>query len=131
MIRALFLGIVFFTACSSRNRPDNPEGSVHLFISAARAGDRAGVYQRLGPETRKRIASLLASSPHQGGRLISKPEDYLSVGWAPPSWEPAGVRTVVRSGDRAEVEVYSAAGDRHSLVLVREEKEWKIELPGS
>jgi len=29
------------------------------------------------------------------------------------------------------VEVYSAAGDRHSLTLIREGKEWKIELPGS
>jgi hypothetical protein len=37
---------------------------------------------------------------------------------------------VHREHDRAEVEVFSAAGDRHSLTLVREGKEWKIELPG-
>jgi hypothetical protein len=53
------------------------------------------------------------------------------VGWAPPAWEPAGIRTVQRDRERAEVEVYSAAGDRHTLSLVREGKEWKIELPGS
>jgi hypothetical protein len=131
MARALLLGFFLLLGCSSRDRPDNPEGAVHMFISAARAGDRAGVYQRLGPKTRARISALLASSPHQGGRLISKPEDYLSVGWAPPSWEPAGVRTVRKSADRAEVEVYSAAGDRHPLFLVHENQEWKIELPGS
>jgi hypothetical protein len=117
-------------ACSSRVRADNPEGAVHLFIAAARSGDRASVYQRLGPETRARIEALLSSSRHQGGRLIAKPEDFFSVGWAPPAWEPAGTRTVHRDREHAEVEVYSAAGDRHSLSLVREGKEWKIELPG-
>ena len=117
--------------CSSHERADNPEGAVHLFIAAARSGDRATVYQRLGPETRSRIEAMLLSSRHQGGRLIARPEDFFSVGWAPPAWEPAGIRTVHRDRERAEVEVYSAAGDRDSLTLVREGKEWKIELPGS
>jgi hypothetical protein len=123
--------LVLAAACSSRVRADNPEGAVHLFITAARSGDRAAVYQRLGPETRGRIEALLSSSRHQGGRLIVRPEDFFSVGWAPPAWEPAGTRTVHRDRDRAEVEVFSAAGDRHSLSLVREGKEWKIELPGN
>jgi hypothetical protein len=131
-MRRLALSLLFLlAACSSRVRADNPEGAVHLFIAAARSGDRASVYQRLGPETRARIEALLSSSRHQGGRLIAKPEDFFSVGWAPPAWEPAGTRTVHRKRDRAEVEVFSAAGDRHSLTLVREGKEWKIELPGS
>ena len=130
-MRPLVLSLLLLlAACSSRVRADNPEGAVHLFIAAARGGDRASVYQRLGPETRARIETLLSSSRHQGGRLIARPEDFFSVGWAPPAWEPAGVRTVHRERDRAEVEVYSAAGDRHSLTLVREGKEWKIELPG-
>ena len=114
-----------------QERASNPEGAVHLFIAAARSGDRASVYQRLGPETRARIEAMLSSSRHQGGRLIARPEDFFSVGWAPPAWEPAGIRTVQREPERAEVEVFSAAGDRHALSLVREGKEWKIELPGS
>jgi hypothetical protein len=108
-----------------------PRGRGPLCSSAARSGDRASVYQRLGPETRARIEAMLSSSRHQGGRLIARPEDFFSVGWAPPAWEPAGMRTVQRDRERAEVEIYSAAGDRHSLTLVREGKEWKIELPGS
>jgi hypothetical protein len=129
-MRRALLALLLLAACSSRVRADNPEGAVHLFITAARGGDRVSVYQRLGPETRARIEALLSSSRHQGGRLIARPEDFFSVGWAPPAWEPAGTRTVHRDRDRAEVEVYSAAGDRHSLSLVREGKEWKIELPG-
>jgi hypothetical protein len=129
-MRHVLLVVAFLLAgCSSRDRPDNPEGAVHLFIAAARSGDRAAVYQRLGPETRERIEQLLRSSQYQGGRSIARPEDFFSVGWAPPAWEPAGTRTVRRDRNRAEVEVYSAAGDRHSLTLVREGKEWKIELP--
>jgi hypothetical protein len=124
----LIVGILL-AGCSSRDRADNPEGAVHLFIAAARSGDRAAVYQRLGPATRSRIDSLLSSSQYQGGRSIARPEDFFSVGWAPPAWEPAGTRTVHRDPERAEVEVYSAAGDRHSLTLIREGKEWKIELP--
>ena len=123
--------LAFLAACSSQERASNPEGAVHLFIAAARSGDRASVYQRLGPETRARIEAMLSSSRHQGGRLIVRPEDFFSVGWAPPAWEPAGIRTVQREPERAEVEVFSAAGDRHALSLVREGKEWKIELPGS
>ena len=129
MRRFVLVVALLFAGCSSRERADNPEGAVHLFIAAARSSDRAGVYQRLGPATRERIESLLNSSQYQGGRSIARPEDFFSVGWAPPAWEPAGTRIVHRDLDHAEVEVYSAAGDRHSLTLVREGKEWKIELP--
>ena len=129
-MRRFVLVVGFLLAgCSSRDRADNPEGAVHLFIAAARSGDRAAVYQRLGPTTRSRIDTLLSSSQYHGGRTIARPEDFFSVGWAPPAWEPAGVRTVHRDAERAEVEVYSAAGDRHSLTLVKEGRDWKIELP--
>ena len=131
MRRILWMAVLALAACSGRERADNPEGAVQLFIAAARSGDRAAVYQRLGTETRARIEALLSSSRHQGGRLIARPEDFFSVGWSPPAWEPAGTRTVRRDREHAEVEVFSAAGDRHSLTLVREGKEWKIELPGS
>ena len=48
----------------------------------------------------------------------------------PPAWEIAGIRTLRRDDSSAEVEVYSATGDRHTLSLVREGPEWKVELPG-
>jgi hypothetical protein len=131
MRRWIAILALLVAACSSQERAYNPEGAVHLFIAAARSGDRVSVYQCLGPDTRARIEALVSSSRHQGGRLTARPEDFFSVGWAPPAWEPAGMRTVQRDHERAEVEVYSAAGDRHSLSLVREGKEWKIELPGS
>jgi hypothetical protein len=109
----------------------SPEDAVQTLITAARSGDRYGVYARLGPKTRARIHGLQASTRRTSGRVVLRAEDFLSVGWAPPAWEPAGVRVLRREGDVAEVEVYSAAGDRHGLALVREGQEWRVELPGS
>jgi hypothetical protein len=129
MRRLLLVAAFLLLGCSSQGRADNPEGAVQMFIAAARSGDRIAVYQRLGPATRARIEGILSSSQYQGSRNVVRPEDFFSVGWAPPAWEPAGVRTVHRDGERAEIEVYSAGGDRHSLTLVHEGKEWKIELP--
>jgi hypothetical protein len=112
------------------DRPSTPEGAVDRLITAARTGDRAGVYQRLGPATRARIEALAAASRTMSGRVALRPEDFLSVGWAPPAWEPAGMRTLRKETATAEVEVYSESGDRHSVDLVREGDEWKVELPG-
>jgi hypothetical protein len=116
--------------CSGGREGRTPEGAVRLLIAAARAGDRAGVFQRLSPRTRARVQAMQESTRRTGGRLVMRPEDFLSVGWAPPAWEPAGMRTLRREGDSAEVEVYSSAGDRQTVPVVREGEEWKIELPG-
>jgi hypothetical protein len=127
---ALWVAFLLLAGCSGGDGPENPEGAVRLFIAAARTGDRGSVFQRLGPATRARIESLQNTSHRLSGRMNMKAEDFLSVGWAPPAWEPAGTRLLRRDRDSAEVEVYSATGDRHALTLAREAREWKIELPG-
>jgi hypothetical protein len=127
-MRRLLLVLVL-VACSGRGEGRSPEGAVQLLINAARTGDKAVVYQRLGPRTRARIDALQESTRRTGGRLVMKPEDFLSVSWAAPAWDPTGVRTLRHDDSTADVEVYSATGDRHTLPLVREGDEWKIELP--
>jgi len=124
---ALLLTLV---ACSGRGEGRTPEGAVKLLVNAARSGDRATVFQRLGPRTRARIERLQEATRRTGGRLVTRPEDFLAVGWAVPAWDMAGTRTLREEGASAEVEVYSATGDRHTLSLVREGAEWKVELPG-
>jgi hypothetical protein len=115
--------------CSSRERATTPERAVERLAAAARTGDRAGVFATLGPATRARLQRLQVASRKTTGPVSMKPEDFLSVGWAPPAWEPASIRTIRREGDVAEVEVGSAEGDRHTVHLVREGGEWKVELP--
>jgi len=124
---ALLLALA--AGCVGGREARTPEGAARLLVSSARTGDRAGVYLRLGPRTRARIHALQGATRRTSGRLVTRPEDFLSVGWAPPAWEPAGTRTLRRQGDSAQVEVYSAAGDRHAVELVRENGEWKVELP--
>jgi hypothetical protein len=127
---ALSVAFLLLAGCSGGEGPENPEGAVRLFIAAARTGDRGSVLQRLGPATRARMEALQNDSRRLSGRLMMKTEDFLSVGWAPPAWEPSGTRILRRDRVSAEVEVYSSTGDRHTLWLAREGREWKIELPG-
>jgi hypothetical protein len=115
--------------CSTRDEGSTPESAVQQLIASVRAGDRGAVYDRFGPRTRAHIDELLASAHKTGGTRMLRPQDLVTVGWVPPAWEAAGLRTLSRHGDEAEVEVYSAAGDRQSVRLVREGRSWKVELP--
>jgi hypothetical protein len=128
-IALLVLGVLPSGACSSRGDGSTPEAAVTSLIAAARAGDRLAVYQRFGPRTRARIDDLLSSARRTGATRVLRPEDLVTVGWVPPAWEAAGTRLLRRDGDDAEVEVYSGAGDRQSVRVVREAKSWKVELP--
>ena len=126
---ALLLAADASPGCSTRDEGSTPESAVQLLIASVRAGDRGAVYERFGPRTRAHIDDLLAAAHKTGGTRMLRPQDLVTVGWVPPAWEPAGMRTLQRSGDEAEVEVYSAAGDRQSVRLVREGRTWKVELP--
>jgi hypothetical protein len=125
---AALLACALLAGAGCRGR-DNPEAAVEALIAAARAGDRAAVYSRFGPRTRARIDGLLASAQRTGGTRTLRPEDLVTVGWLPPAWEPAGTRLLRREGPEAEVEVFSASGERQAIKTVQEGKTWKVELP--
>lgn len=125
LLLAAWLGLG--PACSGAK--SSPEWSVRLLVAAAHAGDKAGVWKRLSTRTQRRIQDRLAATRTQGGLTVRRPEDLLAAGWAPPAWEPDGTRTLRRTRDEADVEVYSAAGDRQTVHMVREGGEWKLELP--
>lgn len=130
MVVRAALALVLCLGCAGRESATNPEGAVRLLIAAARSGDRARVHDRLGPATRSRLETLRSTARTMSGRLELAPPDFLAAGWARAAWEPADVRTLRRSESAAEVEVFSAAGDRHAVTVVREGAEWKVELPG-
>jgi hypothetical protein len=115
--------------CSGHDDASNPEAAVRALIAASRAGDRAAVYARFGPATRAHIEALLSGAHRTGGTRSFRPEDLVTVGWLPPAWEPAGIRVLRHDDNEAEVEVYSAAGDRQTVRTVREGRSWKVELP--
>jgi hypothetical protein len=115
--------------CAGRDDGSSPEAAVRTLIAAARAGDRTAVYERLGPRTRAHIDALLVATHRTGGARMLVPSDLVAVGWLPPAWEPAGTRVVHRDGEEADVEVFSATGERQPVRVVREGKSWKVELP--
>ena len=117
------------TAGAGCGRGEDPEAAVESLITSSRAGDRAGVYARFGPRTRARIDGLLSSAQRTGGTRTLSPEDLVTVGWLPPAWEPAGTRLLRNDGVEAEVEVFSASGERQAIKTVREGRTWKVELP--
>jgi hypothetical protein len=123
------LGQVGSTGCSGGTPGASPEAAVAELIAAARSGDRAAVYQRLGPRTRGRIEEILAAARKSGGARLLRPEDLVTVGWVPPAWEATSIHELRRQGDDAEVDVASAAGDHQAIILVREGKRWMVELP--
>jgi hypothetical protein len=117
------------TGCSGRAPGASPEVVVAQLIAAARSGDRAAVYERLGPRTRGHIEEILAAARKSGGARLLRPEDLVTVGWVPPAWEATSIRELHRQGDEAEVDVASAAGDHQTVTTVREGKRWAVELP--
>ncbi len=128
---ALAGATLLLCACGGHDDGSSPEAAVRLLIAAARAGDRAAVYERFGPRTRARVQTLLATAHRTGGTRMPRPEDLVTVGWLPPAWEPSGMRTLRHNEAEAEaeVEVYSAAGNRQAIQTVKEGKTWKVELP--
>ena len=127
---ARLFAILAFVGCS-RGVHRDPEPVVEEFIAAVNAGNSDDVYELLGPRSRSRLDDLRQSAKRVSGRLALEPKDFLSVGRAPVGWEPQGVRLLHKSNIDAVVQVYSAAGDRYSLNLVREGHAWKIDLPSS
>ena len=94
---AIFVACAFAAAaggaCSTRDDGSSPESAVQLLLASVRAGDREAVFNRFGPRTRAHIEELLASSNKTGGTRMLRPQDLVTVGWVPPAWEPAGLRT--------------------------------------
>lgn len=115
--------------CRGPEEGRNPEGVVRALIQSVRSGDRAAVYQQLGPATRARIQDALSSGRRNGVSPLLRAEDLVTVGWVPPAWDPSAVREIRRDGNQADVEVSSVAGDHEIVHLVREERHWRIELP--
>lgn len=129
-LRVSALLLVLIGPGCRRSADPGPGQVVERMLAAAKAGDRAAVAALLGPRTHARLQQAMKSAERVSGRVVLAPHDFLSVGRAPPAWEPAGARVIRQDERSATVEVSSAAGDRHPVELVRTEDGWRIELPG-
>ncbi|HJZ88079.1 MAG TPA: hypothetical protein VKN99_23055 [Polyangia bacterium] len=122
------LGLAAGSGCGGAG--SSPEAAVRALARATRAGDARAVYERLAPRTQARLAEAARTATEQAaGRRTFRPEDMLSVGAAPPKWEPVRVRELERTGERALVEVIGPEGQIQAVRTVRERGHWYVELP--
>jgi hypothetical protein len=107
---------------------DSPEGAVRSFVAAAEAGDEAAIHELLGPATRHKLDQAAERATNLAGNTRRYgPLDLVSI--AEVSHRPKKIALVSRDGDIAVVELTGADGATARLSLVREDGDWRIELP--
>ena len=114
---------------SCRVTEPGPEAAVRDMIQAAKTGDRDAVFELLGPVTQDRLAAQARQATDLVGasqRYTAK--DLISIGSSDGVLDATEITVVDERGDRAEVEIGSAAG-KARLGLIKLDGRWRIELP--
>ena len=106
----------------------SPEGAARAFVSAARAGDRRGVWDLLGPGTRARLEAAAVRAGEVDATRRYDALSMLEVGAPGRASERVEAVLADRRGDRAAVDVLGPGGARDRLTLVRVGRSWRVEL---
>ena len=114
---------------SCRVTEPGPEAAVRDMIQAAKTGDRDMVYELLTPAVRDRLdAEAKRATDLVGAAQRYRAKDLISIGSSDGVADPTDITVLEEHGDRAVVEVVSAAG-RARLGLVKLDGRWHIDLP--
>jgi len=107
----------------------SPEGIARALVVAAREGDRAAVWEHLGPATRAELEKAAWDATQKvGGARRFGPIDVLDVRATATSYVPTEIVLRETKGDQAIVDVLGPDGRRDELHLVRIADVWKVEL---
>jgi hypothetical protein len=112
--------------------PDaSPEGAVRAFVAAARAEDKAAVWELLGPATRRAVTEAAAAATDKvGGAGRFGPLDLLDVAAPAGSYRPGEIVLREEEGAAAVVDVLGPEGRRDAVKVVRVDGRWRVELVG-
>ena len=114
---------------SCRVTEPGPEAAVRDMIQAAKTGDRDMVFELLTPALRDRLdAEAKRATDLVGASQRYRAKDLISIGSSDGVADPTDITVLEEHGDRAVVEVVSAAG-RARLDLVKLDGRWHIDLP--
>jgi len=106
-----------------------PEAAVRGMLAAASAGDRNAVFDLLTPATQQHLTeSARRATDLIGSSMRYTALDLISIGGSTELSPPTDLTVVERVGDRAVVEVVSAAG-RARVTVIRIAGRWRIDLP--
>lgn len=131
-MRVLFVSValvLMLGACA----PDDstPEGAAKLFVRAVAMRDGPRMFELLAPDAQAKLKKMaeLATAQTSGRRRFTAPE-LLAAGLDQPRYRLSRVQLAKVEGDRATVELLSAAEkERESLVMLRIDGRWRIVLP--
>jgi hypothetical protein len=129
-VTALAAGALAWALGVRGGAPDEtPVGAVRAFVAAARAEDRAAVWELLGPATRKTISDAAAAATDKvGGARRFAPLDVLDVAVPETSYVPVEVVLRDEAGASATVDVLGPSGRHDSLRTVLVDGKWRVEL---
>jgi len=114
---------------SCRVTEPGPEAAVRDMIQAAKTGDRDMVFELLTPALRDRLdAEAKRATDLVGASQRYRAKDLISIGSSDGVTDPSDITVLEEHGDRAVVEVVSAAG-RARIDLVKLDGRWHIDLP--
>ncbi len=114
---------------SCRVTEPGPEAAVRDMIQAAKTGDRDMVFELLTPALRDRLdAEAKRATDLVGASQRYRAKDLISIGSSDGVADPSDITVLEEHGDRAVVEVVSAAG-RARIDLVKLDGRWHIDLP--
>ena len=104
-----------------------PEGAVRAFVAAARAEDKAALWELLGPESRKAVtAAATAATEKIGGAERMAPLDLIDV--RARSEAPGEIVLRDSDGTSATVDILGPEGQHDSLRAVKVGGRWRVEL---
>jgi len=107
----------------------SPVGAARAFVAAARAEDKAALWELLGPESRKVVtAAAAAATDKVGGARRLGPLDVLDVGARAGTYAPTEIVLRDSDGTGATVDVLGPEGRRDSVHVVQVGGRWRVEL---
>lgn len=124
---ALAVGVV---GRGCRVEEPGPDTAVRSMLAAASAGDRKAFWALLSPDTQAKLEEKAQRATELGGSNVRYVAlDLISIGSTEEVPPPTEINVLERHGDRAVVEIVSAAG-RARLDVVQVDGRWRIDLPG-
>lgn len=123
------LAVLLLTACRA---PESPADRYRRFAEAARSGHASEVWAMLSRRSRQALAdrarALQGNNAPPG--LDVTAADLVLGDLAPTAPKVKSVTVLRESKDAAVVAVEEAGGARGEVSMVREDGEWRVELPG-
>jgi hypothetical protein len=106
-----------------------PEMCVRDLLQAAKTNNRDLVFDLLTPATRERLdAEAKRATDLVGAAVRYTAKDMISIGASDDVSAPTDITVIEQRGDRAVVEIVSAAG-RSRLQLFKIDGRWRVDLP--